>query len=201
MAAIVLVRVRRWIFSRRNSSEIFFFAIGYLAASHGPTWRTLVACSSTTCDAPSGGALSVPSTTTHVPVDLQLVDGVHLGTCTTHLEVLRSAAVVELEEDERALVRDAAGLDPSAHDDGGSDQRRAVAGARVDGGDADAIVQLGVGVHDLGSERAGAVGGGRLGLHRSLNRGELRFELAEVHISEGGHDVGCARTDERREHR
>ena len=55
MAAMVLVLVRRWIFSRRNSSEIFFFAIGYLAASHGPTWRILVACISTTCVAPSAG--------------------------------------------------------------------------------------------------------------------------------------------------
>ena len=68
MAAMVLVRVRRWILVRRNSSVIFFFAIGYLAASHGPTWRILLACTSTTCVAPSGGALTSPSRTTHVPV-------------------------------------------------------------------------------------------------------------------------------------
>ena len=70
IAAMVLVRVRRWIFSRRNSSEIFFFAIGYFAASHGPTCSTLETCSSTAWLAPSGGALTSPSTTTHVPVAL-----------------------------------------------------------------------------------------------------------------------------------
>ena len=55
----------------------------------------------------------------------------------------------------------------------------------MDGGDAHAIVQLGVGVHDLGSEHAGAVRRSLLGVDRRLNGGELSLKVREVHVREG----------------
>ena len=45
-------------------------AMGYSAASQGPTWRIFVAWSSITWEAPSGGAFTSPSRTTQVPVAL-----------------------------------------------------------------------------------------------------------------------------------
>ena len=118
---------------------------------------------------------------------LELVDRVHVRAHHA-LQVHGARPVVDLQETQRALVRDAAGLDPAADHDGGADERRALLGARVHGGDGDAVVQLAVLVLDGARERRGALGGGLLRVHRRLNGGQLRLELTEVHVREGSHD-------------
>ena len=163
-AAMVLVRVLlRWIVSRRNSREIFFLAMAYLAASLGPTWRIFVAWSSITWEAPSGAPSTSPSRTTQVPVALSSSMPC-TSDRTTHCRLTGPVPSLSSRKHEGALVRDAAGLDPAAHHDIRADQRGAAAGAVVYGADAHAVVQLAAEVLDGRGERGGTVGSGACSL-------------------------------------